>query len=69
MSSREKMSSYICRTKFGNLDNAGRYSIYLDEFNVLISMIREGLAYEALTLCFEFGRAKGFRMAKNMKKS
>lgn len=65
MSSKEEIKHYIRRTKFKNPEKTLLYTIYTDELSVLIDMIQEGCIFEALVLCFEFGRAKGFRMAKS----
>lgn len=62
MLKQEKMVDYINRTK---LENVERYTIYTDELDVLYEMMKSGRCYEALILVFMYGRAKGYRMAKN----
>lgn len=64
MSNKEKMLRYIERT---NLGNTHRYQMVLSEIQALYCIIRTGKIFEALELAFDYGMAKGYRMAKNQK--
>lgn len=58
----QKMIAYIQKTP---IKNAIRYEIYIQEIRALYRMASGGRLYEAFGLAFEYGRAKGYRMAKN----
>lgn len=60
--SEQKMIAYIQKTP---IRNAIRYEIYIPEIRTLYQMASGGRIYEAFGLAFEYGRAKGYRMAKN----
>ena len=60
--SEQKMIAYIQKTP---IRNAIRYEIYIPEIRTLYQMASNGRIYEAFGLAFEYGRAKGYRMAKN----
>lgn len=60
MSTEEKMNKYIQRT---GIKGAERYELMLDEVQELCQMLRAGRAFDAIVLAFNYGRAKGYRLA------
>lgn len=65
MSEIEKMKKYIERTKMETAEPI-RYAMDMSEAFELARMTREGdtFSIEALSLAFDYGRAKGYRAAK-----
>ena len=61
MSTRERMMAYIQKTKMGNPE---RYELVLCEMLSVLQLIEQNQLWEAIELCFDYGRAKGYRMAK-----
>lgn len=61
MSTEEKMDAYIQKTK---MRNTTRYELNLGEIQVMRNILLSGKMVEALKLAFNYGRAKGYRMAK-----
>lgn len=61
MSEQEKMVAYIERTKMKNTD---RYCLVLSDIQVMYEMVKSGNSFGAFELAFEYGRAKGYRMAR-----
>ena len=61
MSTEEKMDAYIQKTK---MTDTTRYELNLSEVQAFRRIILSGKMVEALELAFNYGRAKGFRMAK-----
>lgn len=61
MSTEEKMRAYIQRTK---IKNAHGYKITSDEIQRLFEIVYNGDIWTAVTLAFNYGQAKGYRLAK-----
>ena len=59
----ERINTYIQRT---GVKNTSRWEFVLTEYTAVLQMIREGKELEALTLIFNYGRAKGYRMARRV---
>ena len=64
MRAAEQMESYVRKTKLLNEDN---YDIRVSELNALYDTYQTSGLYRAFILAFNFGRAKGFRMANKGK--
>ena len=62
MQTQENMRAYIEKT---NITNILRYSFNSDDFDVIYEMICRNDLLGALCLLFEYGRAKGYRLAKS----
>ena len=60
MSTQEKMQKYIDNTK---IRNRVRYSMPLSEAMAMRQIGKDDV-FQALTLAFEYGMAKGYRAAK-----
>ena len=56
----ERMRKYIAKT----VKNKAVYDLTIMELDTLVSAQKEQGMYEALSLAFLYGRAKGYRMAK-----
>lgn len=59
--STEEMNAYIQRT---NMENDRRYELSLSECRHVCEMIMDNKIFEAVTLIFDYGKAKGYRMAR-----
>lgn len=55
------MDAYIQKTKMGDTT---RYELSLGELQVMRNILLSGKTVEAFELAFNYGRAKGYRMAK-----
>lgn len=64
MTERERMTAYIGRTKMKNTDY---YCLALSEILTMYEIAESGDLYCAFKLAFEYGRAKGYRMARKEK--
>lgn len=60
MHTEEKMNKYIQRT---GIKSAERYRLMTDEIQEIYKMFKTGRAVDAIVLAFNYGRAKGYRMA------
>lgn len=63
MSELEKMQRYIDRTKPG-IKNPIQYTMNVAETLELLNMAQIDNPFEAISLAFNYGRAKGYRAAK-----
>ena len=61
----EQMERYIQLTPMESFD---RYEMMMDELFELYELASSHLTYEAFSLAFRFGRAKGYRAAKREEK-
>ncbi len=61
MSDVEKMNTYIRNTRMGETAD---FSLRTRELQAVYLMIQNGKAFEALEMIFNYGRAKGYRMAR-----
>lgn len=61
MNIQQGIEAYIQKTRMGNLD---RYDMRMDEIIFLKRLIEVDKPYVALSLAFEYGRAKGYRAAR-----
>lgn len=57
----EAMRLYIRRTQ---MKEKIKYSMRTGEIQAAFDMISRGMVFEAIILIFNYGRAKGYRMAK-----
>jgi len=57
----EKINAYINRTPIGD---PSRFQVWTNELMAVRKMIKNGEEVEALVLMFNYGRAKGYRMAR-----
>lgn len=64
MNTAEKMNRYIQLTKVpGN----ARYSMLFSEAQALCDMAFDRKVFNAISLAFQYGQAKGYRMARRAK--
>lgn len=61
MSELERIQRYIEQTA---VKNSGRYNIGLSEAMAIRLLAGSGKTMDAISLAFDFGRAKGYRAAK-----
>lgn len=57
--STDKIETYIQRTNMEGSDKNLRYTLYLEDVQALYEMIREGRSVDAISLCFQYRKAKG----------
>jgi len=62
----EKMNVYIRNTRMGK---TARYCLTIGELQAVYLMIQNGKAFEALEMMFNYGQAKGYRMARRARKN
>lgn len=62
MQTQENMRAYIEKTRIGS---RLRNTLYISDMEVIEEMIINGKMFEAILLSFEYGRAKGYRLAKS----
>ena len=63
METKELIQKYIKRTNISEKDSDNYHMTY-EEFQCMYNIVRTGDIFGALLLTFEYGRAKGCRLAK-----
>ncbi len=62
----EKMNAYIRNTR---MCETASFCLKIGELQTVYRMIQNGKAFEAIEMIFDYGRAKGYRMARRARKN